>query len=389
MNQALIDSIQADLDKAYADDLVKPVCVPFNTLGKEMIDRLPKVDCKILVVSDLGLLVALLKRLHAEGRGFEEVTFVAHTQDQQFLSQNLGVKTLQVGYNDPIKVMEKQLMGLKFDVVVGNPPYQGLKEGSNSIWKKFIDIAFKHARDGGVVSLVTPKGWLNDTKAMKILRSNDLVYADLDCGIYFKGVGSTFSWWLAFKRPNTGSTVLLDRGLQVHIDLQELETFPARNMSQLSIEIHRKFVATPSLVVNWCGNFRDVSKIKTEQYKFPAYNTKAQPLVWLRKDHFISTKKVILQSVSSFAPFYDDGTIGVARQSGFIEVENSQQGANLVAFLNSKLFMFILKTTKTDGWNPIRHVPALDWDRPWTDSELYTHFGLSEAEIELIEQTVK
>ena len=50
----------------------------------------------------------------------------------------------------------------KFDVVVGNPPYQELKTGnkkSQSIWDKFVEDTFKYLRECGYICYIHPSGW--------------------------------------------------------------------------------------------------------------------------------------------------------------------------------------------------------------------------------------
>jgi len=150
VNTALIDSIQRDLDKAYAGDTTKPVCAPFNTLGAKMVSKLPLTDGHILVLSDLGLLVAVLRRFKPE-----QVTFVAHTTEQKAVAQSLAVKTWHVEYNSCISELEKLLKGLKFDVIVANPPYGNLH-------LKVLKTCVEHLTESGVYVSVQPVRWLRD-----------------------------------------------------------------------------------------------------------------------------------------------------------------------------------------------------------------------------------
>ena len=51
---------------------------------------------------------------------------------------------------------------MKFDVVVGNPPYQAPgKENKAKLWPQFVEMAFDElVAPDGYVSLITPKLWL-------------------------------------------------------------------------------------------------------------------------------------------------------------------------------------------------------------------------------------
>lgn len=142
------------LTDIYKDDKVKPVYTP-EELADEMISKLPNLDGEILVVSDLGLLVAVLRTLKIADKTYEQVIFIAHNEEQQTFSQNVGVKTIQIGYNKPIEEMEKQLVGLKFDIIVANPPYGNLH-------LKIMKKAVEHLTENGMYLSIQPVRWLQD-----------------------------------------------------------------------------------------------------------------------------------------------------------------------------------------------------------------------------------
>ena len=131
MNTAILQVLAERISAAYATDTVKPVWTPFE-LAEQMLSAI-KLDGSILVLSDLGFLPVLKSR----GVGLDQITFVAHTPEQELLATQMRVgRVLQVGYNDPIKELEKQLMGFKFDIVIGNPPYQNTD--TNSLFAPFV-----------------------------------------------------------------------------------------------------------------------------------------------------------------------------------------------------------------------------------------------------------
>jgi hypothetical protein len=148
------------LNAIHEGDEVKNVFVPFGTLGAEMIAKLPSVDGSILVMSDAGLLVAMLRRLKSEGRDRSNVQFVCHTEALQDLGQSLGVRTTLVRYNSLQDWIRKADMGLKFDIVVGNPPY------SKGMHMKFLDLAFEALSQGGRLVFVHPSTNFISLKAL-------------------------------------------------------------------------------------------------------------------------------------------------------------------------------------------------------------------------------
>ena len=102
-------------------------------------------------------------------------------------------------------------LNMKFDVVVGNPPYQenGRIDQANKLWPKMVIKAFELTKENGYLTMITPNGWMNSKTAdvgkgksgikiyKDIFKKNNLLFVNADSdGIktkFFNGVGSTFS----------------------------------------------------------------------------------------------------------------------------------------------------------------------------------------------------
>jgi hypothetical protein len=414
MDQARIDSIQADLDRVYADDQMKPVCAPFSTLGKEMIDRLPKVDGKILVLSDLGLLAALLQRLHAEGQGFDNVTFVAHTQEQQLFSQNLGVgKTVQVGYNDPIKELERQLMGLKFDIVVGNPPYQGKKSGGgdgsgNAIWQHFVTRSFDLLADGGFMSFVHPNAWRfgprkKMQKAQQILFRNQLIFARLQ--FPFPGAGVMVDWYVLQKAPvsQLAKIKFVDEIAEIEWNIDNFHLMNFNNKLVRSIFSKVCTIADNGLKTRqpW-GGLTILDESVNGEFKFAHGSEHTQiPPKWKIKPHphiHQYKPKVIFCATRQFRAFIDSGEIGIGdhlhyllendpMRAGFIK---SVADSKLMAFLQGQLSQTFFDYKSWSQWNnpqPLKQIELVSKGE-LSDEQIFCHFNLSQEEIDLIHRTL-
>jgi len=120
------------------------------------------------------------------------------------------------------------LKDMKFDVVIGNPPYQNstTEDKSSNLWTLFWAKCLDLAKDDGVVSLITPTTWLSpsrDFKSAKYGHSKSAKYghsgdvrlwdsfnrytsvADIDTiSDHFKGVGSTFGRVTVYKNGRDG-----------------------------------------------------------------------------------------------------------------------------------------------------------------------------------------
>jgi hypothetical protein len=116
---------------------------------------------------------------------------------------------------------------MKFDVVIGNPPYQGTHKKASKLWPKFYEKGFELLKNNGVLCFVAPATWLNRSPkgSWKTLKNWDITKLVSDASHWFPSVASSFAIPTIFKRPYRGET-LIDNSfiLNLHED-----PFPANN----------------------------------------------------------------------------------------------------------------------------------------------------------------
>ena len=111
---------------------------------------------------------------------------------------------------------------MQFDVVIGNPPYQGGsfdKKVYKSLWPKFWSKAFELVKDDGFVSLITPLTWCSptsdlakcdaiggETRLWNVFQKFTSVADVTTIKDFFPGVGSTFSLVTVNKSGTEGLT---------------------------------------------------------------------------------------------------------------------------------------------------------------------------------------
>jgi hypothetical protein len=115
---------------------------------------------------------------------------------------------------------------MKFDLIVGNPPYQeskdsggGRKDQASNLWSKFWVKSLERAYDNGKVVLITPSSWISpsaDLKGKNKFNGQSRLwdvfdsyssYANVtDVAKYFPGIGSTFSLVIVDKSGRNGLT---------------------------------------------------------------------------------------------------------------------------------------------------------------------------------------
>ena len=97
----------------------------------------------------------------------------------------------------------------KFDVVVGNPPFQdSSKIAKNSnLWTKFVVLGMNNLlKNDGFLLLITPSSWMSpnatqNNKLKDVFTKFNLIYLNINIKHFFN-VGSTFCYYLIQKNNN-------------------------------------------------------------------------------------------------------------------------------------------------------------------------------------------
>lgn len=376
--QVIAEEMQRRLTELYANDDVKPTFTPVETLAKEMVDRLPSMSGSILVLSDAGLLIAVLRRLKAEGLPKNGVLFIAHTEAVRDFVLKLGVAVELVCYNQ-IQDWLKKDMDMKFDIVIGNPPYQAHNGISSKLWVRFVIICEGILHDNGHMALVVPNSWtkpLSDAPSSlnKALNSaifgNTLVGFDLDTTRYFN-VGVVTSYFIIRKSGEETFKFLFPRFHSTAIKILGVaqELFISADTT-----VWKRFP------VNQSG-------------KTPIRMKKGIQYSDLDDESLRRSPKVIIPREIGYYVFNDaEGQFGFNNQARAMICASRQEAESAFSVFNSKLIRWVMKnlswTPQTD-FNLLSMIKMPKLNHIWTDAELYEYFGLTQEEIDLIESTVK
>lgn len=299
---------------------------------------------------------------------------------------------------------------MKFDVIVGNPPYQDsstVVQGSRgNLWHKFVFLADGLLNDDGILAFVTPDSWLQFRGQLgRFLKNHQLthVWTNSFTSKHFSGVGITTSAWILCKSPPSAPTHFVNE--DHYVDLRE-KTMLA-NSSVAGTSILEKVLVAPSTGIQFQTDSENNVSWKnneTNKHKYAEAQTLERPYrichtaridcYAVNKPIDYDTKKVILPLMTGTPqPRYFDGGIGsISRMSVHYNVLDERQGMNLISLLKSKLYQFVCRVTNnrnsmTRDW--LRQLPLLDLTHTWTNEDLYKHFNLTKEEIALVESTIK
>jgi hypothetical protein len=389
---------------------------PF-ALCKEIVEKLPPFATpfagKVLVVANLEFVYTLLKR----GVDSTRVYFASPCNVKRDGAKSMGLPEKNV-FQYTIIINEQDVQGMKFDVVISNPPYQegGRADQANKLWPHFILKGADLLKMGGYMAMVTPNSWLTPSadigkgkSGIKLFQSlfsvNQLVYANVDTNRiktqYFPTTGSTFSWWIFHNVPYDCATVITAPEGTSEMDLRGRTYLPVI-VTKTSLSIMDKISNVPNFVFedqkheimsDAINGTIPSQEIQSKTFKFQNYHTAAKggTYRWSATPHSCSHEKKVMISVSGkYLAVPDHGTMGY---TGMCIVLKTELPDSAAAILNSKLYKFIIHNMKFSGFLPrstiLSSLPMLDLSRKWSDPQIYKHFNLTQEEIDLIETTVK
>ncbi len=354
-------------------------------------------------------------------------TFCGATQEVYDRGEGLETYAYQfIHTNKPEKIFN-----MKFDVIVGNPPYQlnvGVEKENYAVplYHSFIQQAKK--LNPRFLSMIVPARWyaggrgldsfreemLNDNRLRKIV---DFPNAT-DCfpGVDISGGVCYFLW----DRDNKGecevTTIkgnqevskmvrpLLEKGCDTFIRFNEgipiLRKIAAHKEKTFDtlVSAQTPFGIVSSFKAYKDNPFKDSIKIHTVN-GVGYINEKAV----LRNNHWVKDFKVYISKSYGergnypyrflAKPFIGEKNSCCTQTYLLIgPVSTKKRAENIITYIQTRFFRFCImqrKNTQDAMRNAYSFVPIQDFDEPWTDEKLYKKYKLTHEEIEFIESMVR
>lgn len=281
---------------------------------------------------------------------------------------------------------------MKFDVIVGNPPYQNMNQNASSgkLWPRFIIMSLDLIRKNGFVALITPNSWTKGRVAPngsgRILKRfqemNTITINNNDCSEYFPGIGVRFSWFVVQNCSPQGRTTLIQNGRTTEIDLVDV----------FSIPVKIDFLSITQKVFRSSDEFIESTLItNTRNHLMEFVSSDGEVTTVVSNGKFLKTHHSIFDMKNKIiVPWAADLKLTVRGE--YVAGDSClifEMKESIWSIIRSKLFRFCCVAVKTSFHNEgARYFPKIDMNRIWTDHELYEHFMLTAEEIMVVENTV-
>lgn len=251
---------------------------------------------------------------------------------------------------------------MKFDCVIGNPPFQAVKRRTTgaktgmcgtTLWDKFFEIAVNLCKEDGIISLIHPGRWRKpENKLLEVVRDMDLEYLeihDLEDGIETFGVSTGFDWYVLKNREYSGKTKIVDVNDKTNeIDLREWGFIPNSDFNLIKDSMAGpKDQKCEVLFSHSAYETRKkwMSKIKTDKYKYPCVygltmgaGLKIHYSSVNNKGHFGVPKIIIPMSKYTDAYVDYEGNYGMCQFAFGIRIDSREEGEMIKTAIMSDEF---------------------------------------------------
>ena len=328
----------------------------------------------------------------------------------------------------------KKVFNMKFDVIIGNPPYQLSDGGSGTgisakpLYHLFVETAKKLSPR--YISMIIPSRWfaggkgLNEFRSMMLESKNISTMVDYpksrDCfpGVDIAGGVCYFLWDSMYS----GKCKLVSR--QGHSEItrdRNLNEFSIFIRDNIGIDIIHKILDSSKdymdSVVYSRNPFGFVSSDRGNKTEFQGavklhssdgvgYVTRQ---AILKNADLLDNYKVIIGKVNPDRGGVNnasDGKMNVITKVRILEpnevmtetylllatFKDKTQAENCATYYRTKFARLLISLTLSSmniTKDNFQFVPIQDFSKPWTDEELYAKYGLNEKEITFIESMIR
>ncbi|MDY5772208.1 MAG: Eco57I restriction-modification methylase domain-containing protein, partial [Bacteroidaceae bacterium] len=372
-------------------------------------------------------------------RGFGDVVVNAHYFDDlvnmlKNKPEQFKKRVLKGSY------WKREVKTVKFNAIVGNPPYQVMNEGAGAsataVYNDFVDAARNLEPD--YVSMIIPARWFAAGRGVDAFRASMLsdrrireLHDYQDATVLFPTVeikgGVTYFLWdksydgdcRTITHKSSGDTTetvrpLLEEGMTTYIRDNEMISI----LEKVKSKGERPFadIVSPRDPFGYDVRIPGTLKVLRQEYSskktdvdtisFYTFGWRKDGVGYVSKDtvrehiDWISKPKVMIANswgvgdtakdwASPFIP--DEDSVCTETYLVIGPFESKDECNNVLSYINTKFFHILVSIHKISQHATQRvyqDVPIQDFSKKWSDKALYEKYGLNEEEIAYIESTI-
>ncbi len=348
-------------------------------------------------------------------------------------------------HTDNIKTRMAELFGddMQFDVIVGNPPYQlndgGYGTSAAPIYQLFVDQAKQ--LEPRYLSMIIPARWFAGGKGLDEfresmlsddrLRSIDdyLSASDVFPGVGLKGgvcyflwnrdhrgecqVSTHFKGWpvstatrplledgaAVFIRFNEGLSILKKVIVQESKDSDSV-VLPAESRFDTLVSSRKPFALETTFKGRKSKKEGDLLVYQNGGLGYVARESITAGLTYIdawkiyigRAAPGTGNRDTYPHRILSTPFIGEPGSICSETYLCIGPFDTKAEAENALSYLTcrlTRLLILLHKPSQDTTRKVYTFVPKQDWSRPWTDADLYSKYGITQAEIDFIEKVVR
>ncbi len=321
----------------------------------------------------------------------------------------------------------KELLKMKFDVIVGNPPYQmsdgGFGASAIPLYHLFVQQAKK--LNPRYLTMIIPARWYAGGRGLDEFRDEMLkderirILVDYpsstECfpGVDIQGGVCYFLWdrdnkgeceitTISNTNTSTMKRNLLEKGFETFIRYNEAipilhKVLSKKEKSFSDLVSSMKPFGLRTYVLGEPESF--VGAVKLFANKSVGWIPKSQISV---NAGWIDEYKVFISRAYGMGefphPIISKPILGEPNScctETYLHIgpfENKKIAENVISYIKTKFFRFmvlLVKNTQDAPRKVYKFVPLQDFNEPWTDEKLYKKYGLTKEEIDFIESMIR
>lgn len=326
--------------------------------------------------------------------------------------------------------LPNKIKNMKFDVIIGNPPYQLSDSGGSGtsaipIYQKFVQQAKKLSPR--YLSMITPSRWFSGGKGLDEFRDEMLHDSRLrqihdfieaaDCfpGVQIKGGVSYFLW----DRDNKGKCLVVthhagnvnksvERPLlegDNDIFIRYNEAIPIYHKVAFLKERTMEDIVSTRRPFGLPSNYRGKQKSNAKSVKL--FQNGGMGYINVEEitvnQDFINKWKVFIPFLGSGSDTFPHtilgkpflGQPGTACTETYLVIgpfSSKKECENVISYISTRFFRFLVllrKPSQNATRKVYSFVPMQDFSEKWTDEKLYKKYKLTKEETEFIESMIR